>query len=390
MICILKTHWVLGGAERYLADLSAVLTDEGYLVTLAALDELPRRSVHDDLLSRSQAVAFEHWPFRGRALADATRGYDIFISAIPALVLRPAARDNWLVVFTPGGAPTRSLPHLARWHAGRGTRRFLDASSRLRVDPDKRGRFAWHPYRAPRYAIAPYRHVIAISQFVADGIREYWGREAELLYPAIDLPTPCNGVLRKRLILSIGRFQPSGNQKHHSTLIQGFRELYQLDDRWNFVLAGGFEGTLAERTYLAELRSLAAELPIAFLPNASRSDLSALLGEASFLWHAAGVRSTPGDYLNVEQFGIAVAEAAAHGVVPLVFPAGGVLEILPQSGDFSWETTGQLVDRTLNTYNTPGRWKFMSHTARTSAERFGRDRFRRRAGNLLRSVRPQP
>lgn len=85
----------------------------------------------------------------------------------------------------------------------------------------------------------------------------------------------------------------------------------------------------------------------------------------------------------------AVPEEEEHGVVPLVFPAG-VFEILPQSGAFSLETTGQLVDRTLNISNAPGLWKFFSHTPRTSAERFGREGFRRRASNLPRLVGPQP
>lgn len=386
MICILKTHWVLGGAERYLADLSATLTEAGNLVTLASLEELPRRPVHEELLSRGQAVEMVHWPLGGRALAQRSRKFDIFISAIPSLAFRPAAQENWLVVFTPGGTPTHSLKEVARWHAGRGLRRLLDTSARLGVDADKRGRFAWHPYRAPGYALAPYRHIIAISEFVASGIRDFWGRGSQLLYPAVDLPTRIEDIRREKLILSIGRFLPSGNEKHHSTLIEAFRQLHHMDDRWRLVLVGGMEGSATEQAYLDRLRLLSTGFPIDFLPNAPDRQLSALLGEASFLWHAAGFRSSPGDYLNVEQFGIAVAEAAAHGVVPLVFPAGGVPEILPRSDDFTWENPGQLVDRTLTIAATPGRWKSMSQAARTSSERFGRDRFRQRVSELLVSV----
>lgn len=390
MICILKTHWVLGGAERYLADLSAALTYAGNPVMLASLAELPRPPVHKDLLSRSRAVEMQHWPLRRRALEERSREFAIFINAIPSLVLRPAARENWLVVFSPGGTPPHRLRELVRWHGGRGIRRVLDASSRLGVDADKRGRFAWHPYRAPRYAMMPYRHIIAISEFVAAGIRTYWGCESELLYPAVDLPVGTDDDRRKMLILSIGRFLPSGNQKHHSTLIEAFRQLHHVDDRWRLVLIGGFEDSLAERVYLEQLTSFSTGLPIDFLPNAPERQVSALLGEASFLWHAAGARSSAGDYLNVEQFGMAVAEAAAHGVVPLVFPAGGVPEILPRSDDFTWENPGQLADRTLRIANTPGRWQSMSQAARTSSERFARERFRQRVGELLGSSEGSP
>lgn len=375
MIGILKTHWVLGGAERYLSDLSSVLSDAGFPVVLASLDGQPRQAVREGLLDRSQAREFESWSLDRRAIERRSRELDVFINAVPTLAVRPAAKTNWLVVFSPGGGSPAHVTEAARWRAGMAVRRVLDVASVLGVHPDRRNRFAFHPYRAPKYAVARYERVLAISDFVRAGIADYWRRPSDVVYPCVELPERPSTLPRQKVILAIGRFLPSGNQKNHGSLIEAFRVLHARASGWRLVLMGGFEGSALEQSYLAALERLADGLPVQLLPNVDDERMRTLLAEASYLWHAAGLGSPADDYLNVEQFGIAVAEAAAHGVIPLVVAAGGVREIVPDGG-YTWQDPAELAELTLQIDRTPGLWDSMSVAAQMSARRFTRERFR--------------
>jgi len=95
---------------------------------------------------------------------------------------------------------------------------------------------------------------------------------------------------------------------------------------------------------------------------------------------------------HAEHFGIAIAEAAAAGLVPVVYRDGGgwtdiVSKMNQGLGYISVEEAARIIRSVLN---DPGRLKALSARAREVAKGFSYERFKIRLSEVISSLSPDP
>lgn len=186
------------------------------------------------------------------------------------------------------------------------------------------------------------KHVIVNSNFTKSIVDREYGFDSYVLYP----PVPQNAKIqdKEKIILSVGRFEPSLNVKKQDFLIEAFKKLSGDLPEWKLVLVGGS----VEDTWIEKLRNMASGYNIEILPNAKYEELMDLYGRASIYWHAAGygIDQTKSPEL-VEHFGISTVEAISSHAIPLVYKAGGQTEIV-KNQELLWESEDELITKTKN------------------------------------------
>lgn len=190
---------------------------------------------------------------------------------------------------------------------------------------------------------------IVNSKFTKNIIDDEYKVNSIVLYPPV-VPVPIVAK-KKKIILSVGRFDPSLNVKQHNVMIEAFKKLSPKIPGWKLVLAGGSEN----RAWIDQLRSLADTYPIRFVTNASYQELSLLYAKARIYWHANGyaVNELKNPELT-EHFGMSTVEAISAKAIPLVVPLGGQKEIVSDPA-LHWLSIEELVSKTIDQINSPTR-----------------------------------
>lgn len=201
----------------------------------------------------------------------------------------------------------------------------------------------------PNWDVSGYQYVVADSKFAAKWAKTYWGRDAEVIYPPINLEafdlaiSGDNGVKvdtrsKKPVIASIGRFfeVPGGNNKRHDVIISAFKDMSLPDAELHLI------GAVLDPSYYAKIRELAGDdSRIKFLHDLNRAEYTREIREATFVWSATGYEaSQPSSY---EHFGIFVNEAHAAGCIVMAHNSGGPVEL----GCMLWEDPADLASKTL-------------------------------------------
>jgi len=204
----------------------------------------------------------------------------------------------------------------------------------------------------PDWDVSGYDSIVTISDFCAKWIKRYWGRDAEVVYPAVHTED-LKPLEKTKSIVSIGRFfdVPGGNNKNHLWLIRAFKRLtdYLPDpDEWELHLVGSIQHT----KYLDKVKA-EADWRVHFHHDIDRQELRELLGHASYYWHGAGYKSTAPS--GKEHFGIVAVEAMAAGAIPIVHNSGGITEI----GCLTWDEPDDLVQNTLELIENPEKAKIL-------------------------------
>lgn len=202
-----------------------------------------------------------------------------------------------------------------------------------------------------RRALRSFDFILYNSHFTAQVVEENWspGIPSAVLHPPIDVPAESPRWEEKsNLILSVGRFFVGGHEKRHAVLIDAFRRFCErASGHWELHLVGGADSDPATRRIIAELKESASGLPVVFHVNAPRAEVIRLYRAAKMFWHASGFGVDEAkDPDRVEHFGMAVAEAMAYGVIPLVVRRGGLREIVQHGvSGYVWEMIEELVEQ---------------------------------------------
>ena len=186
------------------------------------------------------------------------------------------------------------------------------------------------------------KHIIVNSNFTKSIVDQEYGINSSVLYPPV--PQIAKTQAKEKIILSVGRFEPSLNVKKQEVLIEAFKKLSPDLPDWKLVLVGGS----VEDSWIEKLKGMASGYNIELLPNAEYEKLIDLYSRASIYWHAAGyaVDQTKSPEL-VEHFGISTVEAIVARAIPLVYKAGGQTEIV-KNQDLLWESEDELITKTKN------------------------------------------
>lgn len=195
--------------------------------------------------------------------------------------------------------------------------------------------------------------VVVNSEFTKKVIDKEFGINSIVLYPPV---SPIGGISSKeKIILSVGRFEPSLNTKHQDILIEAFKLLSPQVPGWKLVLAGASSSD----DFMAKLKLASVGFPIEFSTNVSHDDLISLYQKSTIYWHAAGygVDEVKNPELT-EHFGISTVEAISAGCIPLVVPHGGQREIIT-SDTLHWQSIEELSAKTLLIIQNPTKEQYL-------------------------------
>jgi glycosyltransferase involved in cell wall biosynthesis len=190
---------------------------------------------------------------------------------------------------------------------------------------------------------------VAISTAVAERVRRFYGRQAEVIYPPVDTEFFTPGGERGDEFLYVGRLV---SYKRADLVVRAFEGLpYRL-----LVVGAG---------HLAEKLRANAPTNVRFVGEVDEAELRELYRVARALVYPAE-----------EDFGIVMAEAQACGTPVVALAAGGALDIV-RPGETGWLVESQSVDELRRAVELAATDELDPAAIRASAERFSRERFRR-------------
>ena len=239
-----------------------------------------------------------------------------------------------------------------------------------------------------------YTYVVHNSRYTAEWIERMWKFSPhQHIYPPVDLEGSATVLPKKKLILSVARFEPEGTKRQRE-MVEAFLKLDRLHPEmirgWRFILVGGSE---PKNRYFDELNGLIADLPrrnVELRVNIPATELHTLYREASIFWHLCGiVHDHPSE---VEHFGMTTVEAMQNRAVPIVYDGGGLREIVEHGVDgFRVRTKGELLQYSMELIRQPELIEKLGEAAHKKAQDFSRARFEDRVktffGRLLRDYR---
>ena len=218
----------------------------------------------------------------------------------------------------------------------------------------------WWDYRAGQRP----QQIIAISHFIAEKIKKYYGREADVLYPPVDLEIfyPDKNASRDGYFLAVGRFL---RYKRFDLIIEAFNQLHLP-----LIVVG--VGPEQER-----LKAMAHSSKIQFVPFVNENELRLLYSGAEALI-----------FPQVEDFGLVAAEAQACGTPVIAYAGGGAREIVQEGKTgifFAHQTVPDLVFAVKKFLLTT----FSSSVIQRSAQRFSKTRFKKQIKTLVKNAQIQ-
>jgi len=193
-------------------------------------------------------------------------------------------------------------------------------------------------------------HLLAISHWTEERIKQAWGRESHVIYPPVDVNrfSPAND--RDDFYLHVARLVP---YKMTAEIIRAFNQL-----KLPLIIIG-------DGPEMPHLQKIANE-NIKLLGYQTDAVVTNLMNRAKAFV-----------YMAVEDFGIAMVEAQAAGCPVIAYGKGGATEILlnGQTGLlFQEQTSLSLIEAILQSRKMKLNWK-AAHAKRNAA-RFSSQRFR--------------
>jgi glycosyltransferase involved in cell wall biosynthesis len=383
-IAVYDLYWsTMGGGEQVDGTLAQVLAEHHDVTVLGP------QPPDVEALRRRLGVDLSRCDFRRVADDDeasaASADFDVFINGTYLSTAINQAPEGWYYVHFPGTVPT-SRDRVRARVADVAAHRLAPLEGRL-----ARVRTSFER-RRPRTAHLPtYGRYLANSHYTARWVEQLWQVPCEVLYPPVRVTaaSPVSG--KQPTILVLGRFfDPRyGHSKKQQELFDVFSQLRrrrQLEG-WRLVMVGGADA--ANRDYVLELkrrvRAQPAGVQVELQVNASGTTVQRLLGEASLLWHGAGLgEETDRHPERFEHFGIAVVEAMAAGAVPVVFGAAGPAEIVRHGVDgLHWSSPDELARHSVELVADPVRRAALADSARRRALDFSVDVFASRVRSFI-------
>ena len=255
------------------------------------------------------------------------------------------------------------------------------------------GRNNWLLFQAPFHGVGGkswlnqlkmknITQVICYSKFVKKIIDQEYKISSQVVYPALNpFFLPLKPINKENIILSVGRFDENLNSKKQDILIKVFKDLVDQGlKNWQLVLIGGLLDQ--QNYYFGQLLKQASGYPIKILTNINFKSVVNYYQKAKIYWHAAGFGENLALYPErAEHFGISVLEASICRAIPLVFPAGGIPEII-NDANFYWIDEKELTKKTklLVKKEINQSWQ---KKASSLQEKFSQDHFERRLIELL-------
>jgi glycosyltransferase involved in cell wall biosynthesis len=232
-----------------------------------------------------------------------------------------------------------------------------------------------------------YDVILANSRFTRGWIRKFWGREAEVLYPPIQVERFHPVAQRSPSIVIAGRFfaPKLGHSKRQLEQVRAFARMVDagLLRGWTLHVIGGCEPS--QRAYVDKVRAAGWGYRVELHVNAARHELEDIMSNASIVWSATGFGEDESDApWASEHFGMTTVEAMAAGCVPVVIDRAGQREIVRHGQDgFRWSTLRELTERTIQVVVDEPLRAGMSASSVTRAQQYSDAAFAHRLDELI-------
>jgi glycosyltransferase involved in cell wall biosynthesis len=229
-----------------------------------------------------------------------------------------------------------------------------------------------------------YEKILANSAFTADWVARRWGCRAEVLYPPVNMASP--QVLKRNLIVSLGRFGGGLHNKNQLAQIAAFREfLARASEDWSLCLIGFCGESAGDQEYLRAVQLAAEGLPVSFLVNGTRAAVEKTLASAKLFWHTTGAGiDAAARPQEMEHFGIATVEAMRAGCVSVVIDSGGQREIVENSvSGFLCNDMSELLESSILLTRQPSLLSGMAKQAKQRSMDFSPEKFDQRLLNRV-------
>jgi len=213
------------------------------------------------------------------------------------------------------------------------------------------------------------------SRFSASIIKRFTGFRALVIHPPVDIETFSRAGTtppesREDIVVTIGRYNP---EKRYELILRIAEQLPDI----KFVIAGSVGEALAVR-YFEKLRRMRDRMGlknVELLRDVPLSDLLNMLSRSKVYLHA----------MVNEHFGIAVVEAMAAGLVPVVHRSGGTYTDVIEMGRYGYAYRGieecvKAIQHALSNYK---RWYT---TVRRRATSFSKHKFIEKLATVISKV----
>ncbi len=226
----------------------------------------------------------------------------------------------------------------------------------------------------PWWKLRLYQAIVVNSVFTKQHIPTFVSSRVGVIYPPVDTLAFNSATVKKKQILSVGRFSSSMQDKNQMLLIDTFKSMKESRDLdgWRLVLAGGLQK--GEEKLYQDLVKKAGVYDIDIIPDCPFEKMVSLYESSSLYWHAAGYGQTLP--MKMEHFGISVVESMAAGCVPVVYDGGGLPEIVRNGTDgYTWKTTHELKEKSRMLIMSQKKRENMALKAIVRSKEFSSERF---------------
>ncbi|MFL0792713.1 MAG: glycosyltransferase [Prochlorococcus sp.] len=361
----------VGGAEQVVESIDALLTSQDRPPELAALVDGESRRPGSWLYGRSiQTSPIQHFPWGVSHVQHYLPLLPLAIEQLDLSAYPLVISSSHLVAKGVLTSPEQlhvSYIHTPVRYAWDQMHAYLRRSALARNGLGPWIRWQLHGLRQwDQLSAARVDHLIANSRFTARRIRQYWGREAQVVHPPVDVNRFSWNQPRDEVYLCLCRLVP---YKRVDLVIEAFNQL-----RLPLLVVG--DGP--ERAGLEQL----AGPSVTMLGRQSPEQVEALMARCrAFV------------YAGLEDFGIAPVEAMAAGAPVIGLGRGGLLDTVRCAAAGIKEPTGVLFpDQSISSIVEAVSWfeqrrlwqELRPETVRLWAERFRPQAFAVRFDTVLR------
>jgi glycosyltransferase involved in cell wall biosynthesis len=234
-----------------------------------------------------------------------------------------------------------------------------------------------------------YTSVISNSRYTAEWIQKKWKFSPhQHIYPPVDMDVTEKNTVKKKIILSVARFEAEGT-KRQQEMIEAFLRLKQafpkITKEWKFVLAGG---SSPDNPYLSKLRKILDQNPncgIELKINASIQEIKSLYKESMLFWHLCGL--THDDPAEIEHFGMTIVEAMQNRLVPIVYDGGGPREIVDHGENgFRVRSKAECIDYSIRLFTDEKLIRRLGENAQKKSRAFSKEVFENKVRSLFSEI----
>jgi len=365
-VCVIhNTLNSVGGGERVCLVLIEALKSLGYKVTLITTEPTYWNKVRDivgNITRPDREVSL--LPFRVKA-------FGIYLRMLTFLQLMKERKECDLTINTHGDVLPISSDIIYMHYP---TFALLKENP---VNIKYSSSLFWKMYFKPYEKIQSYfirkmkwKILLTNSEFSREAIKKYVGTDAKVIYPPVEIDEflkVSKNRKREQRIVSCGRYTP---EKNYEFILKVAENLPHVE----FIIIGASSGKISN-TYYEKLKNIIVKRKmknIRLLRNVSRKKQIEIYSRSKVFFHAM---------IN-EHFGIAIVEAMAAGLVPVVHKSGGPWYDIIDRGKYGYgfnnlEEAVEIIDNALKNY-----WLIREKVVRR-AKMFSKRRFAKEIRKII-------